>query len=270
MTPLLGRTENFYNLWECSQPYPVYKDLYIQFYQDFNFIQKLSYDIEDARKQIQERYGESSLELNQEVRGKYKSFSKSIFKKYRDDVFLFGKYKGNLFNKIHDLSYKVWYWGETKGTEKKSQPLEDYLLEKEVLIPINDSWTTPDKFLKYLRRVSMRLDSFMYPDGHYYEDGEKVTLQLKLIKHYTTSTMYGTMQKYVFSDLDETYVIRYNGSLIFPISDGDVVFMEGIIKHDSFFDKRKNTNVDITKLQKPLLIDKSQTNQLKIQFHDGV
>lgn len=262
MTPLLGRTENFYNLWEMSQPYFIETQFYTEFYQDFNLIQKLSYDIEDARKQIQERYGECSLELNEEVRGKYKSFSKFISKKYRDDVFLFGKYKGNPFNKIHDLSYKVWYWGETKGTEKKSQPLEDYLLEKEVLIPINNSWTTPDKFLKYLRRVSDKLDGIIYPDGHYYEDGERVTLQLKLVKYYTTTTRYGFMYVYIFSDLDETKLIRYNGSLTFPLSEGDIFTMQGIINHDFFFDKIKNVYVDITKLKKPVLIEKSQTNQI--------
>ena len=251
MTPTIGFTNKYYTLWNISKPYTVFNGLYTVTKQDYQYIQNLSYDFDTAKQKMTEQYGDRNWEVDLDVRGKSKSFSKSLSIKYNEGVFLFGKYKGSSFDEISDFDYKQWYWNETKESEKFSQELHDELQQIGGIVKWKDEWVTLNDFETIIDNHIRNIDSELYESGHFHTDGEMVTLHLGFKNHSVKQTHYGLMNKYVFVDKNTYRNYFYEGSKEIPVESGDLVEIKGKIKHVSYWSAFLGQLVEYTKLVRP-------------------
>jgi len=253
MKPTIGFTNKYYTLWKVSKPYSVDNGYFTETKQDYQYIQNLSYDFEVAKQKMTEQYGERKWDINLEVRGKSKSFSKSLSIKYNEGVFLFGQYKGSSFDEVNDFDYKQWYWEATKDTEKFSQKLHDELQLIGGIVMWKDEWVTLNSFEKIIDNLIDAIDRNMYESGLFHTEGERVTLDLVFQSHTTKQTSFGLMSKYHFVDKNTYRNYFYEGSRNIDIKPNDLVTITGTIKHVSYYSDFYGEQVTYTKLVRPTI-----------------
>jgi len=253
MTPTIGFTNKYYTLWNVSKPYTVDNGYYTETKQDYQYIQNLSYDFDDAKQKMTEQYGGRDWNVDLDLRGKSQSFSKSLSIKYNKGVFLFGKYQGSSFDEINDFDYKQWYWESTKDTEKFSQRLHDELQLIGGIVKWKDEWVTLNSFEKIIDNLIDAIDRDMYDSGHFHTEGEKVTLDLVFKSHTAKQTHFGLMNKYHFVDKNTHRNYFYEGSRDIDIEPSDLVTLTGTVKHVSYYNNYHDKVVEYTKLVRPTI-----------------
>ena len=116
----IGFSRKFYTLWDCTVnentddrgiKHIVYSNRYIK---------NISFDEAVAKSKY------PNAPFDETLKGHYRSFNYSKIV-YPDDMFKFGKYRGQYFNEVQDYDYMKWYFTQT---DKESQ---------KILIPILES-----------------------------------------------------------------------------------------------------------------------------------
>ena len=70
-------------------------------------------------------------------------------------------------------------------------------------------------------------------NGHFFTDGEKVTLELKVITRYGFETQYGWNTVIIFEDVNKRQ-FKYIGSAPPKLKEGETVNIKATIKHSEY------------------------------------
>jgi len=252
MKPVIGFTNKYYTLWEVSNPYTKNYGTYSVTKVDTNYLQNLSFSLEEAQRKAKERYG-IEVGVDEELRGVCaRSFSTEISREYNDTTFLFGKYTGGSFEEITDVDYKLWYWRETKNSDKFSQKLEDELISLGVLIPAFDELYTLTEFENVLDCKLVELEDELFPHGHWGRGGEKVQLDGEVAAMGSISSRFGTMFTYRLRVGDVSYLLTSGSPL--PIEVGQFVSVSGTTKLVDFWSDWHDKRVVRTELKRVKLL----------------
>ena len=247
MNPTIGFTNKYYTLWEVSDPYQTFEGVYTVTRQDYTYIQNLSFELDKAQQKAIEKYGEK-LPVDEELRGKSRSFSKSLSINVNPDKFLFGKYKGQNFVDVDDVSYKMWYWSATEGTEKESSVLQAELIKRGMFIEFQGEFLTLDDFEARLEDEYRKLNDALFPNGHYGTNGDRVTIKGEVLSVGSLNSYYGRMYLYRIAVEDVSYFVT--GGRPFDLKEGDMVEVTGRIKWVKFWSDYHSTEVVRTELKR--------------------
>jgi hypothetical protein len=252
MKPVIGFTNKYYTLWEVSNPYTKDYGTYSVTKVDTNYLQNLSFSLEEAQRKAKERYG-IEVGVDEELRGVCaRSFSTEIKREYNDSTFLFGKYTGGSFEEITDVDYKLWYWRETKNTIQFSQKLEDELVELGVLLPFHGELHTLDEFERIVDSNLSKLEDDLFPHGHWGRDGEKVQLDGEVAAIGSINSRFGTMFTYRLRVGEVSYLLTSGTE--FPVEVGQFVSVSGTTKLVNFWSDWHQTQVVRTELKRVKLL----------------
>ena len=252
MKPVIGFTNKYYTLWEVSNPYTKNYGTYSVTKVDTNYLQNLSFSLEEAQRKAKERYG-IEVGVDEELRGVCaRSFSTEVKREYNDSVFLFGKYTGDSFEEITDVDYKLWYWRETKNSDKFSQKLEDELISLGVLIPAFDELYTLTEFENVLDSKLVELEDELFPHGHWGRGGEKVQLDGEITSSGYINSRFGTMFTYRLRVGEISYLLTSGTEL--PIEVGQFVSVSGTTKLVDFWSDWHDKRVVRTELKRVKLL----------------
>ncbi len=116
----IGFAGQYYTLWSVSQE-TVFRTVNgVHFASGtettFTYHQNLSKDLEKAILKA-ESMGATILEVDEELRGKTRSFSSVVNRDdiYTDNQFKFGKYEALQISDCEDIEYLIWYFAETEN-----------------------------------------------------------------------------------------------------------------------------------------------------------
>jgi hypothetical protein len=252
MKPVIGFTNKYYTLWEVSNPYTKDYGTYSVTKVDTNYLQNLSFSLDEALRKAKERYG-IEVKVDEQLRGVCaRSFSTEVKREYNDSVFLFGKYTGDSFEEITDVDYKLWYWRETKNSDKFSQKLEDELISLGVLIPAFDELYTLTEFENVLDSKLVELEDELFPHGHWGRGGEKVQLDGEITSSGYINSRFGTMFTYRLRVGEISYLLTSGTEL--PIEVGQFVSVSGTTKLVDFWSDWHDKRVVRTELKRVKLL----------------
>jgi hypothetical protein len=254
MKPVIGFTNKYYTLWEVSNPYRVTHSTYIETKVDTVYLQNLSFSKEEALRKAKERYGVDVV-IDEELRGVCaRSFSTTISRENNPSVFLFGKYVGSSFTEIDDVSYKLWYWSQTKDTHQFSQEIEDELVKMELIIPFMGDIIAVTELEGRVDGMLRKLESDLFPHGHWGTNGEKVVLEGEVIGTGSINSYYGTMYTYQIGAKEVSYLATGSSELDMKV--GDKVRLSGTLKHVKYWSDWHGVEVVRTELKRVKVLGK--------------
>ena len=255
MKATIGFASKYYTYWLVSKPYNTTVGSYQHTRVDYQYIQNLSFNEEKAKKRIVELSGDSDFQIDLELRGS-KSFKRTVQTKYIGTGFAFGKYINKSFAEVDDNSYKLWYYFQTKGTDKHSDELELELLNKKLLVFWNGEYRNINDLEWLIRNYVVEN---LYKKGFHGTDGERVTLTLRFREERVVDTAYGGMVIANFID-ENLNMYFYTGSKSMEMERGDKAKITARLKHNEFFSQRDGKYVKQTRLKRPKieLIEETQ------------
>lgn len=108
----IGFTNKYYTLWDVCHDVTHLDNGVVIEKTHCAYIKNISFDRDVAMSKY------PGVEVDEDLRGHERSFSytKEI---YPDDVFRFGRYRGNKFSDCHDYSYMSWYFTQTHVTAQE-------------------------------------------------------------------------------------------------------------------------------------------------------
>lgn len=242
---VIGFTEKYYTWWIVSEPYTMNKWYGSQVVQDFTYQQNLSFEKDKAIQKLEERDDVKDFRINEDLRAT-SSYQWGLSEiEYKEDIFLFGKYREKKFSEVDDTQYKRWYWSETKGTEKESPVLKKQL---ENMLVEYDGETI---FVDELKDKAMKVyEENFRRRGFFGQKGETYENYVRLRKNWGFDTHYGWMHCYEFVDPDGR-LIYYKGSKSLDIDEDIVYTLKGKIKHTKYWSNYHNEYVEETQIQYP-------------------
>lgn len=119
---VIGFAGKYYTLWEVTSSTTDFCNGKHCIIKSYTYLQNISFD----KEKVFAMY--PNIEIDEELRGRTKSFKS--YKEYWDniDTFRFGKYVGKKITDVNDVHYTVWYWGNIYDEHKDfvSQFLYDH------------------------------------------------------------------------------------------------------------------------------------------------
>lgn len=102
---VIGFAGKYYTLWEVTSSTTDLGNGKHYITKSYTYLQNISFD----KEKVLARY--PNTEIDEELRGRTKSFK--IRREYWDnvDTFRFGKYFGQKITDVNDVDYTAWYWG---------------------------------------------------------------------------------------------------------------------------------------------------------------
>ena len=253
MNPTIGFTNKYYTLWEVSDPYQDFEDVYTVIRQDFTYIQNLSFELDTAQEKAIEKYGEK-LPVDESLRGRTVSFSNVLSRTANPQKFLFGKYKGRDFSDVDDIDYKLWYWSVTKGTDRESSILLAELDKRGMFIEYKGQKLTISEFEEQIDNDLKELNEALFPNGHYGAEGERQTVEGEVIATGSFNSFYGMVHTFRIATEEGSYYLA--GSIAHDLEVGDIVEATGRIKWVKYWSDYHNVEVIRTELKRPKVIKK--------------
>lgn len=199
----IGFTNKYYTLWEVSEPYKVHVNAF-QWYekQDFTYLKNLSKTLEGAKSKLQ-----GDFVVNLELRGN-SSFTRSsdLVDGFENWQFTFGKLMGADIRTCDD----IWQLNRAMNNEKGDERRD---LAKQRLVELGEivefdgefiSKTQLDCYQELKRKRELKA-------GHFYSDGEKVELVVKVEESFSFKTQFGTCFVETYSDT-ENRLFKYKGA----------------------------------------------------------
>jgi len=242
----IGFTNKYYTLWEVSDPYPKYVDRYNYYMHiDYMYIQNLSMDRDKAIEKAK-GFGCTNLEPDHELYGRSaRSFSKRA-SELRNDLkewqFPNGFYNvGDDIRECDDvktlfslyLKKNIVFHKENPVRPEWKRPIvyaKQRLVELGAIVKYDGQWMTPD----YVQRYKVKQERLQAKDGHYYNNKERVELDLKKVGEFDVDTQFGVMYLVTFVDLaGRKFIYRGSVPIDFP-DDGEFHPVKGTIKHNIY------------------------------------
>ena len=235
----IGFANKYYTLWDVSDTYVEYISKYEhREKQDFNYIQNLSMDFETAKAKL----GDQPYKVDLELKGR-STFVKTsdIIDNTPDNIFKFGKYKGEDINKVNDIGYTSWYYDETKNPVAKKILLDNGYAEYDGDIITKEY----RRELIEQKKESDYIDSL--ETGHHFNNGEKVELFLKEIDYFSFEGAYGRTSVVTYATKDGKKLKYMGSSSPTNISNTDFTKVVATIKHSSY-NGEKETRIQRIKI----------------------
>lgn len=247
--PVMGKANQYWTLWIVGDPEERLSWYGRQMVQYFRYQQNLSMDKDSALEKMKERFGdEFRIDETLNAGRTYSNEVSGI--EYKDDIFLFGKYKGQKFEDVDDSGYKEWYYKQVKGTEKDSDVLAENISN---LLVEYDGETI---FLDELEDKVMKVyEENFRKRTHIGKVGDDYKNWVRLRDVRSTETRYGWMMIHEFVDQDGNLVF-YKGSKELDIEKDQIVRIKGKIKHEEYYSRFHGDTVQETSLKYPKIIRK--------------
>jgi len=248
--PVMGKASQYYTLWIVDEPFEQNSWYGSQMIQYFNYQQNLSMDKDSALEKMRERYGDDFRV--DETLNSGKSYSNKLGDiKYKDDIYLFGKYKGQKFDVVNDHDYERWYYDQVSGTEKDTDVLKTRLSNQLVEFDGEFIWLDDleDKVMK-LFEENYRKREHIGQEGQEYINW----VRLRDVRH--VNTTYGVMTIYEFVDKDGN-LIFYKGSKDLGIENDDRIKLKGKIKHEEYYSHYHGKTIQETSVKYPKILQKA-------------
>lgn len=268
----IGFTNVFYTLWTISKPYRHYTSQYEWYWKvDATYIQNLSFDFEKAKEKAAER-GEYVIDLEQRGEGSYSYSVSEVFDERPIDEFPFGKLVGQSISTSDDVWQlnRLFESSENKKVGIRRRVLArrrlielNQLVRHTKIVDVeqyaycselykNSSWGEPNcayitsklynvKQVKHnyitihefnsIKRVEDRQKQ-SEKSGHFFENGEKVKLELKQVGIFSFDTNYGTTYIVTFEDV-EGRIFKYKGANP-PDNFEELTKISATIKHSEY------------------------------------
>lgn len=220
----IGFTNKYYTLWEVS---PVYEERVSEFEyyekQDFTYIKNLSTDLETAKSKL---VGDFDIDLD--LCGA-SNFTRSS-KKLNDapvNVFCFGKYCGKDIIETNDVNYTDWYYQQTKNKVAKQLLIDNGFVE------YNNDVISEEAYQKI--QYDLQRENYLnsLANGHHFENGKRLSLELKEIDSFSFDGYYGTTFVIKYASKCGK-IFKYVGSNPADISRDEFEDVTATIKHDNY------------------------------------
>lgn len=254
----LGFSNQYYTLWDIGEPYKKYGAGMVingQFTGEYNlvcdctYLQNLSMDYDSAIAKIAEKSG-GKYNVDLELRGAHSfRMEKGVGNDMPDYVFTFGKLMGQDIR----ISGDVWQLRravqEERGKRRRVHARRRLIELGELVRNTigteagSESWINPT----HLKYVSDKLDK-QSKSGHFFENGSRVTLNIKRIGGVSYHTQYGQVyiEEYI---TDDNKVVKYKGACPLEIEEEFVVVI-ATVDH-SEYNGHPETRLKRPKLAKP-------------------
>lgn len=245
---VIGFANKFYTLWEKSDRYIYEADTFRQSRVDYTYLQNLSFDFDSAVEKVKNQTESYMVDLD--LKGS-SSFTYEGKLEYKDDIFLFGKYKKQKFSEVNDDDYKLWYYSKTKDDDEKySKVLVEELIAHALLLQLSDGSIIPQDEL--LKNISAIFTEDVYKLGHYGEEKERITDTYFVRNTYSYESTYGIVQVIELVDRNKNlWYVRGSYKSDEPIERGQFVEITGTIAHKSWYDRRMGDDRNETQLKRP-------------------
>lgn len=259
----IGFATVYFTLWEVSKPYKEYVNAYSWYWkQDFTYIQNLSMNLDDARRKAFELTGKD-CPVDETLRGHTETFHTRSETFTEPGVMPFGKYGGTPIEKINDSEYLRWVLEQAPNDLASLIVLRLRDLGFIVIMEKNDDDTwyrvytqaEYEQHLKYLEYLEW-YDSTKH--GHFFENGQKVNLEVALIGSFGFRGQYGYTsvqtfvdregRKYKYVGKSPVHIEQVAGNVI---PDDDWFYrIQATIKHSKYTDTNQFDcpTIDETKL----------------------
>lgn len=160
---LIGKADLYYTLWNVTNHKQYGTDLngnsYLAYvHTNYDYKQNLSMDESKAIVKAK-GFGVTDLEPDENLRGQYRSFKKTVkFDEPKvENVFTFGKYSGGLFIENTDVNYLGWYYRNDSFVSPESkETMKNRILE---LDPETYVWYNDELMERELMETLMEVDS---------------------------------------------------------------------------------------------------------------
>jgi len=248
--PVMGKASQYWTLWIVEEPFEQNSWYGSQMMQYFNYQQNLSMEKDSALEKMKERFGDD-FRID-ETLNSGRSYSNAVGSiKYKDDIYLFGRYKGQKFDVVNDHNYEKWYYGQVSGTEKDSEVLKKRLSNELVEFDGEFIWLDDleDKVMKlYEENFHVR--------GHIGKEGQEYTNWVRLRGVRYINTSFGGMTVYELVDKDGN-LIFYKGSKDLDVEKGERIKLKGKIKHEEYYSHYHGKTVQETSVKYPKILQKA-------------
>jgi hypothetical protein len=265
MSQVIGFSNEYFTLWHVSEPYKHYVNQYEFIWkQDVEYIQNLSMDFETAKSKV---CGNFTVDL--ELRGlQGRRFTRDIGKGDDFEVwqFTFGKLTGSDIRSCDDVWQLNRVMNNENGNKRRMVIARRRLIELGELVRYNwvennvfsqkmcDKWwkdrngiseeqPTNDMFCINVKRNyatpkqaeifenKKRIKSL---SGHFFNDGEKVTLKVKFESSFCYDTQFGTCFIEMFVTEDGK-LVKYKGNNPPYLEDKDSWYqIKGTVEHGEY------------------------------------
>jgi len=262
MKPTIGFANKFYTLWEVSEPFKKYTSP-TSFYWEVKYVyyQNLSFDFGKAKSKVAARYGSSDYEVDFNLRGS-KSFDKRISSTQNEassTQFSFGNLEGQDICTCNDLwqLFRLYELQDSKDflVKRRAFHARQRLIElgelvkytwfekqigKEITnsqgfhlsyeyINVRRNYATKEKAI-LLEAEKRKAEMF----DHYFNDGEKVALNLKFLKIFWFETIYGSSCIATYVD-DQGRGFKYMGSSPNQaLNEDEFIKIKATVCHDEY------------------------------------
>lgn len=245
---VIGFANKFYTLWDKSDRYEYESDTFRQTRVDYTYLQNLSFDFDKAVEKVKAM--DDCYMVDLDLKGST-SFTYEGKIEYKDDIFLFGKYKKQKFSEVNDDDYKLWYYSKTQDDDEKFSPvLAQYLLESALLLELSDGEFILQSDL--IKNISSIFTEEVYKLGHYGDQKDRITDTYYVRNTYGYESTYGYVDVIELVDRDlNLWYVRGSYKSEEPIERGQFVEVTGTIAHKSWFDRRMGDERNETQLKRP-------------------
>lgn len=245
--PVMGKANQYWTLWIVAEPEERISWYGRQMIQYFRYQQNLSMDKDSALEKMKERFGDE-FRIDETLNAG-RSYSNEVSGiEYKDDIFLFGKYKGQKFEDVDDIGYKEWYYSEVKDTEKHSDVLVQDI--RNSLIEYNGELI----FIDELQDKVMKIFEEEYRKRvHLGKEGDIYSRWVRLRDTRSIDTRFGIMLVYEFVDQDGQLVF-YKGSKELDVEKDQIIKLKGKIKHEEYYSRFHGDTVQETSLKYPKIL----------------
>ena len=199
----IGFTNEYFTLWNVSEVYkvPVNANQWYEA-QDFVYVQNLSKTLEGAKAKIQ-----GAFDIDLELRGSSSFVNQSeLLENFEVWQFTFGKLIGSDIRTCEDVWQLERAMDSEKGEDRKDVA-KQRLIELGAVIQFDGNWI---KISELEFRTEQKRKSQL-SNGHFFTDGEKITVEVQMEEHFSFDSQFGTCFVNIFRTSDGK-LLKYKGS----------------------------------------------------------
>lgn len=247
----IGFTNVFYTLW-FVEAFEKHVEDGKRLVTTYNYMQNLSKDYDAAIAKVKELYPTHKIAIDLGLQGQHGSFEKvgEFVDTFEDHIFPFGRVRGTDM-RTSDDAYHLDIQAR-EGREGRAAIATARLLELGIWVEFEGA----TMHANVARGIVIERERAERINGHFFKDGEKVTLTVKLIEQFGFSTQFGYTTVQVFQGVGK-HIYKYMGSAPIEFEIGEEITITATVKHSDYRGEEE------TKLQriKEVVVGKKRVTQ---------
>lgn len=231
---IMGFTNDYYTLWSYYEAWlPQTADNgQVYYYPKSNttYVQNISMDYDKAVDFMNVKF-KWEWEEDLGLRGQYFSRrDRDLFAQSAPaDIFKFGKYIGQSIGDSSDVSYLIWYRDQMEGNYPEAH---EYVTE--VLIAMGELVRYKGEVMTVAQRDRLKHQAIIdSKQGHFFEDGKRVEVEVKVLTSFSFETNWGTCNV-VIMQTKSGEVVKYMGSSYPSLSQDEYTKIRGTVNHGQY------------------------------------